>query len=282
LADGDFVRFGDIFRLVDERVGDYEVEPEVLSVTKHRGIVRAVDFFKNRVASRDLAKYKRVRPGYFAYSTIHIDEGAIAKNHLPFEGVVSPMYTVMEFIGPDELVDVDFIEFLLRTPHLIDEYKARSGGSVHRRQSLPFAKFAEINVELPLAARQKALARVLREGDALVEKMAAHHETTDILLRSLQERLLVPLGTWDDLPSDWELSTLDRVANVRSGITKGRKPKAALAPKPFLRAANVQDGFLDLAEIHSIDVTADEAERFQLHSDHGQLIYGGNAELVVA
>ena len=96
---------------------------EVLSVTKHRGIIRADDYFNRPVASRDLARYKVVEPGQFAYSTIHIDEGAIARNKLGFAGVVSPMYQVFEAQRPD-LVLPEFLDYLLRAPALLAIYRA--------------------------------------------------------------------------------------------------------------------------------------------------------------
>src|SRR2546426_849162 len=69
------IALGELCIPLSDRAGttDYEV----LSVTKHRGIVAASDYFNQPVASRDLAKYKVLHPGDFAYSTIHIDEGAI-------------------------------------------------------------------------------------------------------------------------------------------------------------------------------------------------------------
>ena len=54
-------------------------------------------------------------------------------------------------------------------------------------------------------------------------------------------------------PSGHELRGLEAVAEIGSGITKGRKldgePVTAV---PYLRVANVQDGHLDLSEVKTI------------------------------
>ena len=60
-----------------------------------------------------------------------------------------------------------------------------------------------------------------------------------------------------ETPESWRWNRLSEVAHVRGGVTKGRK----LADKktivlPYLRVANVQDGYLDLSEIKQIEVLA--------------------------
>lgn len=67
------------------------------------------------------------------------------------------------------------------------------------------------------------------------------------------------------------------MAEVRSGITKGRKTEKPVTPRPFLRAANVQNGFLDLAEIKTLDVTDEEASRFALEPGDVLMVEGSGS-----
>ena len=52
-----------------------------------------------------------------------------------------------------------------------------------------------------------------------------------------------PLGR---IPVEWDIQTLGKVSDIRSGITLG---KTHVGPRtieiPYLRVANVQDGYLD-------------------------------------
>lgn len=162
---------------------------EVLSVTKHRGIIRADDYFNRPVAARDLAKYKVVQPGHFAYSTIHIDEGAIARNKLGFAGVVSPMYQVFEAQRPD-LILPEFLDYLLRGSALLAIYKSRAGGSVRRRRSLPFHTFGCIEVRLPSLTEQHLILDVIADLEAVAARHIDARESTDRLLAAERTRLI--------------------------------------------------------------------------------------------
>ena len=80
---------GELFVAHADRLGAHDVEPPVLSLSKYDGIVRADEYFDKRIASRDLGAYKVVRQDDWAYSTIHIDEGSIARNKLGVAGVMA-------------------------------------------------------------------------------------------------------------------------------------------------------------------------------------------------
>lgn len=68
------------------------------------------------------------------------------------------------------------------------------------------------------------------------------------------------------IPDSWRWSTLGEIAEVVGGITKGQKRngREKLRSVPYLRVANVQRGFLDLAEIKRIEATEREIVDFLL------------------
>lgn len=228
-------RLGELFRRVDVRVGSYDIEPDVLSVTKHQGIVRAAEFFKNRVASRDLSKYKVVRSGAFAYSTIHIDEGAVARNRIGVDGVVSPMYTVMEFVGAADEVSVDYVDFLLRTPTLRRAYKAGMRGSVHRRQSLPFDNFAAIVVDVPPPDQQQRIVELLAAAQAAADAARLYADALHDALESV-------IGAFVEHISEAETRALGELAAVESGISWKKEDEVPPGPStvPVMGVSNVQ------------------------------------------
>lgn len=69
------MRLNELVEEVNTRAGKDHNYP-VLSVTKHTGFVESSTYFKKRVFSEDTSNYKVVERGQFAYSTIHLDEGA--------------------------------------------------------------------------------------------------------------------------------------------------------------------------------------------------------------
>jgi type I restriction enzyme S subunit len=72
-------------------------------------------------------------------------------------------------------------------------------------------------------------------------------------------------------------TTLGEIAHVTSGITKGRRTREAVRPRPFLRAANLRDGFLDLDEVKEIDATDREAERWGLQDGDVLMVEGSGS-----
>lgn len=69
-----------------------------------------------------------------------------------------------------------------------------------------------------------------------------------------------------DIPEGWCWSTVDALAEVKGGLAKGqsRRGDAVLRDVPYLRVANVQRGYLDLATVKTIAATADEIAELKL------------------
>lgn len=89
------------------------------------------------------------------------------------------------------------------------------------------------------------------------------------------------LSNLPDLPNGWSWITLDSFAVIVSGVTKGKKYyNQDTVQLPFLRVANVQDGFLDLNEVKSINVPPDEFDKYRL--EYGDVLYteGGDKDKV--
>lgn len=68
------------------------------------------------------------------------------------------------------------------------------------------------------------------------------------------------------LPEGWAWGSLQQIAFIVGGITKGQKRTAdeILRSVPYLRVANVQRGYLDLSEIKTIEATDAEIRELQL------------------
>lgn len=56
----------------------------------------------------------------------------------------------------------------------------------------------------------------------------------------------------------WSSAPLDRVAEIVSGVTKGRTLAATAREVPYLRVANVQAGHLALSDLRTIPASPEE------------------------
>ena len=81
------VKLGEVAEQTNHRVGELDVP--IYSVTKYDGFVPSSEYFKKRVFSMDIRKYKLCTAGDFAYATIHLDEGSIGIS--PVKCGISPM-----------------------------------------------------------------------------------------------------------------------------------------------------------------------------------------------
>ena len=79
-----------------------------------------------------------------------------------------------------------------------------------------------------------------------------------------------------DLPNGWEKARLDSVSEIRTGIAKNQNIQNDFVEVPYLRVANVQDGYLDLTEIKTIRVSKARQDRYKLEKGDVLLTEGGD------
>lgn len=80
-----------------------------------------------------------------------------------------------------------------------------------------------------------------------------------------------------ELPPGWEFVQLEEVAEITGGIQKQQKRRPANNCYPFLRVANVGRGFLDLEDVHEIELFEGEIDRFRLRSGDLLVVEGNGS-----
>lgn len=78
------------------------------------------------------------------------------------------------------------------------------------------------------------------------------------------------------LPDDWSRRPLVQVAEVRTGVAKGKKGLKDPIEVPYLRVANVQDGHIDLSEVKTINIERQQLERYSLAAGDVLMTEGGD------
>ena len=78
------------------------------------------------------------------------------------------------------------------------------------------------------------------------------------------------------LPPSWKIAALEDVAEVQTGIAKGKVINGAGVRLPYLRVANVQDGYVDLSVIKEITVKPSEVQRYSLRAGDVLFTEGGD------
>lgn len=83
-----------------------------------------------------------------------------------------------------------------------------------------------------------------------------------------------PIG-W--IPKEWKVKPLGVLAEIVSGVTLGAKGEISDEIEvPYLRVANVQDGYLDLTEVKTVRVSWSQLEKLQLRYGDVLMNEGGD------
>ncbi len=126
----------------------------------------------------------------------------------------------------------------------------------------------------PLREQQK-IAEILTTVDDKLDVIARQIEATQTLKQGLMQTLF-SFGTSAQAAEDWPTVELHTVAQVRTGVAKGKKGLKDPVELPYLRVANVQAGHIDLSEVKTIEVEASQVERYALHVGDVLMTEGGD------
>jgi len=79
------------------------------------------------------------------------------------------------------------------------------------------------------------------------------------------------------IPEHWEIKRLKFVSDLQTGLTLGKKYEdRELVTRPYLRVANVQDGYLDLETITEVQIPPEDVERYELRPGDVLMTEGGD------
>ncbi|ESY82207.1 restriction endonuclease subunit S [Mesorhizobium sp. LNHC221B00] len=130
---------------------------------------------------------------------------------------------------------------------------------------------------LPPLREQQRIAAILDKSDVLRRKRKRAVELLDNLTQSIFFELFG--HTSDDISNWGDPIPLSDLAEIGSGITKGRKLNGqSTRPVPYLAVANVQDRRLELTNVKTIHATESEISRHRLRKDDLLLTEGGDPD----
>jgi len=135
-----------------------------------------------KYTSKDLGRYKVLRPGMFAYNPMRLNIGSIAyctDKHAV--GLVSPDYVV--FGCKPDVLDPDYFSYAIKGPEWRRWTTAAGIGSVRIR--IYFRELAKMPITVPSLHEQKAIAHILSTLDAKIELNQQMNATLEAMARAL-------------------------------------------------------------------------------------------------
>jgi type I restriction enzyme S subunit len=140
------------------------------------------------------------------------------------------------------------------------------------RQRVPGWAFDEIEVAVPPLDEQRRIAEVLRSVDEAVTATEAAINAAVLVRQCALDALMHDLVE----AAEEELHVLSEVAEVRTGLAKNKNADGRHIRLPYLRVANVQDGWFDLSDMQEIDVEPEKVDRYSLKAGDVLLTEGGD------
>ncbi|MFC3864931.1 restriction endonuclease subunit S [Alcaligenes aquatilis] len=139
-------------------------------------------------------------------------------------------------------------------------------------------------LKLPPLPEQQKIATILSSVDNVIEKTRAQIDKLKELKTGMMQDLLTQgIGHTEfkdsqvgRIPASWSCCLLQDVAVIQTGIAKNGKITGNLIEVPYLRVANVQDGYLDLREIKTISLEVSRLNRFLLRHEDVLVNEGGD------
>ena len=205
------------------------------------------------------------------------------------EGALCGTGSLLVRPAPD--LDASFLGYVLETRGTRCWLSLHSVGST--MENLSEAILSRLPVPKHPLAEQERIANFLDDKTARIDALIAEKERLVAGLRTyaysfaseamtrglasnphLKETGSPEVGS---IPSHWTLERLKFLGDVRSGVAKGKDLNGAdTVSLPYLRVANVQDGYLDLNDVHEIEVARSDATRYLLKPGDVLMNEGGD------
>jgi len=232
---------------------------------------------------------RKVQHGDVIVSTVRTYLRAIARIVEPESNLV--VSTGFAAIRPREALCAGFAGYMLSGNHFIEQVIARSTGVSY--PAINASELVGIPALLPPPKEQAAIATFLDRETAKIDALIAEQQRLIELLQEKRQAVISHVVTkglnpdapmkdsgieWlGEVPEHWQVIPLKRLADIQTGVAKGKDNSGkATISVPYLRVANVQDGYLDLNEVTTIDIPADELPRYSLRAGDVLMNEGGD------
>lgn len=176
----------------------------------------------------------------------------------------------------NELLDSNYLFFFVRSCQFIKNLSDLVKGALYPAvtNSQVFSQY----IPLPPLAEQKRIAALLNARMAALDTARAAAEAQLQAAKDLPAAYLRAIFESSEA-TRWPQKRLADVAEIGSGVTLGRKNiSGSTTSVPYLRVANVKDGYLDLSDVYEIQATEADIKKCRLKYGDLLLTEGGDPD----
>ena len=194
---------------------------ELLSVTINGGVKRFCELGRNDTSNDDKSKYKKVCIGDIAYNSMRMWQGA--SGYSPYEGIVSPAYTVLY---PHPGVNSRCIAYQFKLPAIIHAFQINSQGITSDNWNLKYPSLSKIAIHISADEREQGLiAKFFSHIDTLITIHQRKYKKLQSLKASMLEKMFpkdgadVPEVRFKGFDGAWEQHIFEEIAIKASTIS---------------------------------------------------------------
>ena len=188
---------------------------ELISVTINDGIKKFSELGRHDNSNDDKSKYKKVCVGDIAYNSMRMWQGA--SGYSPYEGIVSPAYTVL---SPNARVFSRCIAYQFKLPQMVHTFQINSQGITSDNWNLKYPTLSEIEIYISKSVmEQKQIAEFFTSLDNLITLHQRKLDKLHKVKRSLLERMFprnganVPEIRFSGFTDAWEQRKLGELVD---------------------------------------------------------------------
>ena len=160
---------------------------ELISVTINDGIKKFSELGRHDNSNDDKSKYKKVCADDIAYNSMRMWQGASGCS--PYEGIVSPAYTVLT---PNSGINSKCMAYQFKLPATIHTFKINSQGITSDNWNLKFPALSEIEIYVsPYEQEQAKIAAYFANLDHLITLHQRELEKLQNIKKSMLEKMFV-------------------------------------------------------------------------------------------
>lgn len=269
------------------------VETEyILSLNNKTGVIpyEERDNMGNK-AKEDYSQYKIAYPDTLVMNSMNVIIGSVGISH--YYGCISPVYYVFKASDKTELRYINYIFKIERFQKELRKYangilEIRLRISVHDtlRRLIPFPSYEEqCKIADFLDGQCEKINLAIEKAKVSIEEYRNLKQSfiTKIVIKGLngndtmKESGIEWIGK---IPYLWKVTQLRHCASIRSGITLGKtySKDTKLVEMPYLRVANVQDGYVDTNDVAVLQVSKEEIEKYNLSAGEVLMTEGGDRD----
>lgn len=167
-----------------------------------------------------------------------------------------------------------YIKLILTSQIVKAQFERKKQGVAQLNISLK--DINELEIPLPEKSKQIECASLLEKISGIITARQKQLQKLDELVKA---RFVELFGDMFLNSMHWDEKSLDSMADVVSGITKGRKVKEQnLLEVPYMAVSNVKDGYIDWTTVKTIEATEQEINQYRLLPDDVLMTEGGDPD----